>query len=69
MAEPFTRAQLQAGAKVLWEKQFEGTPWAGKVALIDPTSLQEYETVAANVFNAMLLARDYAPSAEADGKR
>ncbi|MGH9829086.1 MAG: hypothetical protein ACREDR_38190 [Blastocatellia bacterium] len=53
MAKPFTRAQQEAGARVLWEKQFEGTPWAGKVKLIDPTSLREYEVLAMAVFNAM----------------
>ncbi len=47
----------KAGAQVLFDKQFENTPWQGKIKLIDPATIQEYETVACNVYFAMERAR------------
>jgi hypothetical protein len=31
---------------MLWEKQFEGTPWATKIHLIAPCSLEPYREFA-----------------------
>ena len=52
-----------AGGVVLWEKQFEGTPWKNKVKLIDPASMGEYNEVARHVYEAMLAA---APASESN---
>jgi len=51
-----TDEQEFAGGTVLWEKQFEGTPWQNKVKLIDPSSMGEYNEVARHVYEAMLAA-------------
>ena len=48
-----TQEQIVAGGNVLWEKQFENSAWKGKVKLIDPSSMGEYQEVAANVYRAM----------------
>jgi hypothetical protein len=53
-----TDAQEAAGGIVLWEKQFEGTPWKNKVKLIDPASMGEYNEVARHVYEAMLAAAE-----------
>lgn len=44
---------LQKGADVLWERQFKGTPWEGKVGLIRPDSMEEYRALAYQVWKAV----------------
>jgi len=50
--EPHNLA-LQKGANVLWERQFKGTPWEGKVGLINPDSMEEYRALAYQVWKAI----------------
>lgn len=44
---------LQKGADVLWGRQFKGTPWEGKVGLINPDSMEEYRALAFQVWKAI----------------
>lgn len=43
-----------AVAIALWEKQFENTPWASKVHLIAPRSLEPYREFADRLINIIL---------------
>lgn len=48
-----TNVDLQRGANVLWSRQFKGTPWEGKVQLINPDSMEEYRALALQVWKAV----------------
>lgn len=47
---------IQAGAEILWNKQFEGTAWDGKLKCINPESIEEYRDLALKVWRAMVAA-------------
>lgn len=50
MQEPGIREQV---IKILWQKQFEGTPWHDKFDLIRPNSLGDYGALADQIIAAV----------------
>lgn len=50
MQEPGLREQI---VKILWQKQFEGTPWHDKFHLIRPDSLGDYGALADKIISAV----------------
>ena len=53
--KPLTNEEIRnAVAIALWEKQFEGTPWANKIHLIAPRSLEPYREFADKLINIIL---------------
>jgi hypothetical protein len=59
-AEPkrLSASAVDLVARMLWEKQFEGTPWAGKRHLIRPDSLGDYRSLAEKIMRALTAPHD-----------